>query len=63
MSSILIAKEKQKNGFEVWGVWDVTAQVWELFASQEADDYIGCVDSIKEAEEFARDYFAENKDR
>lgn len=46
-------------GREVWAIWDATAEVWELFASPEGDDYIGCADTIPEAQQVAREWFNE----
>lgn len=47
------------TGLEVWAKWSNTAEVYELFASEAADDYIGCVDTLAEARRFAKDSFAE----
>ena len=46
-------------GREVWAIWGATAEVWELFASKEGDDYIGCADTMPEAKKVARERFEE----
>lgn len=42
---------------EVWIKWDEGAEVYELFASEGADDYLGCADTLQEARKFAREHF------
>ncbi|MFC4484291.1 hypothetical protein [Cupriavidus campinensis] len=42
-------------GREVWAKWDEEAGIYELFLSQEADDYVGCADSVADARKVARD--------
>lgn len=46
-------------GREVWVKWDESAEVYELFASEDGDDYIGCADTLVEAAQVARDWFNE----
>jgi hypothetical protein len=46
-------------GREVWVNFDKDAEVYELFASEAADDYIGCADTLKEAREIAQWWFEE----
>ena len=46
-------------GREVWITWDSGAEVYELFASDECGDYLGCADTIEEARAIARDHFRE----
>ena len=48
-----------KQGLEVWQTWDEGAQVFELWASEACDDYIGCADTRTEALAVAREWFAE----
>jgi hypothetical protein len=54
----LIAK---KNGYEVWLRLDNSTSPagFELFASEDCDDYIGEVDSMREARTFAAARFEE----
>jgi len=54
----LLAKNK-KYDLEVWIQYDKSAEVYELFASKEGDDYIGCADSEAEARVVAKEHFAE----
>lgn len=49
----------QDLGREVWAKFDAQAEVWELFASEEADDYIGCADSLAGTKIAAREWFEE----
>jgi len=44
-------------GREVWVHHDQTAEVYELFASADGDDYIGCADTLAEARQVAREWF------
>lgn len=44
------------RGYEVWGKFDNSAQVWELFASKEGNDYIGCADDLNEAKKIAHEW-------
>ena len=48
-----------KQGLEVWQTWDNGAQVFELWASEACDDYIGCADTRAESLDVAREWFAE----
>lgn len=43
-------------GREVWVKFDKGAEVYELFASEAGDDYIGCADTLTEARRVARDW-------
>jgi hypothetical protein len=43
-------------GREAWVKFDQDAEVYELFASKEADDYIGCADTLEEARQVAREW-------
>lgn len=54
----LIATDK-RQGLEVWQTWDEGAEVFELWASAECDDYIGCADTRAEAQKIAREWFAD----
>lgn len=42
------------KGYEVWAQYDSSADVWELFASEDGDDYLGCADTLQEAREAAQ---------
>jgi hypothetical protein len=44
---------------EYWLVWDASAQVFEMFASKEADDYLGCFDTRAEALAYAKQHALE----
>lgn len=44
---------------EVWIKWDAGACVYELFASEDGSDYIGCADEMDEARQVAREWFQE----
>lgn len=43
-------------GLEAWAKYDHSAGLYEIFASEECDDYIGYADTIDEAKEFARQW-------
>lgn len=53
--------EDKNLGREVWIKWDESAEVYELFASEDGDDYIGACDTVIEARAAARDWFNELK--
>ena len=42
----------EQHGYEVWVHYDHTAEVYEMFASEEGSDYIGCADTLSEARQF-----------
>ena len=44
-------------GLEVWVHFDKDAEVYELFTSEAADDYIGCADTLSEARKVASGFF------
>lgn len=44
-------------GREAWIKWDGEACVYELFASDDGSDYIGCADTASEARQVAREWF------
>ncbi len=46
-------------GIEAWVRFDASAELYEVFASAECDDYIGCADTMREAHEVARQWFDE----
>jgi hypothetical protein len=48
-----------KKGHEFWVHWDEGAEVWEMFKSEAADDYVGCFDTIAEARAYIPEYLAE----
>jgi 3-methyladenine DNA glycosylase AlkD len=48
-----IAKDKP-TGREVWARWDRSARIYELFASEDCDDYVGCADTKTEAQAVAK---------
>lgn len=52
--------EHKDLGLEVWVKWDSSAEVYELFASENGDDYIGCADTSLEARKVAKEWFEEN---
>lgn len=52
----MIAHDR-KQDLEVWARYDSDAEVYELFASEEADDYIGCADTMSECQIIARMWF------
>jgi hypothetical protein len=54
---ILIATDGRKNGLEVWALYDPTAPVYELFASEECLDYVGAVDTLEECKPAAQAWF------
>jgi len=41
-------------GREVWAQYDESAEIYELFASEECDDYLGCADTKEECKSVAR---------
>jgi hypothetical protein len=45
------------SGLEAWITWDESAQVYELWASSDCDDYIGCADTRAEALKVAYHWF------
>lgn len=48
-----------KQDLEVWAKWDDSADVFELFASESGEDYIGCADDLPEARKIAREWAQE----
>lgn len=44
---------------EYWTRYDSTARVYEMFASNEASDYLGCFDTLAEALAYARQHATE----
>ena len=54
----LIATDKTQ-GLEAWALFDEIAGVYEIFASADGDDYIGCCDTRAECVIVAREWFAE----
>lgn len=57
----LIYSEGVPAGYEVWRVFDDTAGVFELFASADCDDYIGCADTPGEAVQLAARWVRERR--
>jgi hypothetical protein len=51
-----------ERGYEVWSVYDEGAEVFELFASEDCNDYVGCATSRQEAMKAAREWIAERAD-
>ena len=41
-------------GREVWAKWDADSQMYELFASEDCNDYLGCADTLAEAKKAAQ---------
>jgi hypothetical protein len=54
----LIATDKAQ-GLEAWMLFDESAGVYEVFASADGDDFIGCCDTRAECVIVAREWFAE----
>ncbi len=52
---------RRPGGFEVWAKWDDSAEIYELFASENGDDYIGCCDTLKEARDYALERWSEEQ--
>lgn len=46
-------------GREVWIKYDKDTELYELFASEDGDDYIGCADTVAEARKVASQWFEE----
>lgn len=44
---------KYHNGREIWARWDKEAKIYELFASNDGSDYLGCADTLTEARKLA----------
>jgi len=49
----------QDKKYEIFAAYDHTAEVYELFTEETAECYIGCADTIKEAEKIAKEYARE----
>jgi len=45
---------------EAWTKYDESADIYEIFASEECDDYIGCADTLPEARLVATDWARES---
>lgn len=45
--------------YEVWSLWDESAEVYELFTEKECECYLGCADTRAEALEVAREWLRE----
>lgn len=54
----LIAVDR-KQGLEAWQTWDESGGVFELWASSNCDDYIGCADTRAEALKLAHWWFSD----
>lgn len=54
-AEIFLLQSFPDMGREVWAKWDEAAEIYELFLSQEADDYVGCANSVPDARKVARD--------
>jgi hypothetical protein len=48
-----------KKGHEFWVQYDEDAEAYEMFKSQEGDDYVGCFATIAEARAYIPQYLAE----
>ena len=46
---------------EVYSVWDDGAQVYELFADENGETYVGCADTRAEALAVAREWFNDRR--
>lgn len=55
-----VASDKRFGG-EVWAQFDDSASVFELFASDEGNDYLGCCDTLDECRQFAADRFEQGE--
>lgn len=51
--------ESKDLGRGVWVKWDSSADVYELFTSEEARECIGCADTLSEAREVAKEWLLE----
>lgn len=47
------------RGYEVWSKFSRDAGIYELFASADGNDYIGCADTRAEARRIAHNWIAE----
>lgn len=54
--------EATKDGYEVWVNFDPTAEVFEAFASETGEDYLGCFDTMIEAKAYAKVWIKENRE-
>lgn len=43
-------------------VWDADAELYEIFADNDCDAYIGCADTVDEAKVIAADWIADESD-
>lgn len=48
-----------RNGYQIFGVFDRSAAVIELFLDENGESYIGCADTEAEALTVARDWLAD----
>ncbi len=55
MSKPFIVLSFQDMGIEIWAKWDSTAELYELFYSQECNDYCGCANTKAECKAVARE--------
>ena len=39
-----------------FATFDRSAEVWEIFRDKDCDSYIGCADTLEEAEQVAREH-------
>ena len=46
---------------EAWAEYDDELELWIIYASQDATDYIGAADSLDEARAVAREWFADRE--
>lgn len=58
-----MTKIASRNGYEVFAKYDRTAGVYELFASDTGQDYIGCADSLSECRAIANEWIDSNTTR
>ncbi len=59
MKLIASTPQTERRRLAVYGRFDQTAKVWELFSSPYPEDYIGCADTLDEARQIARARFSD----
>lgn len=48
-----------RDGYEVWAGFEPTSQVWQMYASETCEDWIGDADTLEEARTFAEQWITE----
>lgn len=54
-----IQKIYASNGYEVWAKYDKSAELYELFTDKDGVGYVGCSDTLEEADVIAKDWVQE----